>query len=160
MAFPQFLKNELDSYNLMEKRKKWDDIPSIEEMGEDWENRPNIFFEKRAFVRIKGEDVSEMLKVREIFVKIITAEQTYIGHLLDISAGGLLLDLPVLLEEDLPVKVGFFLGTEKITSKAEIRRPHKIGQLYTTGIKFVDLKKESAEYIDRLFVSKILRQTR
>jgi len=144
----------------MEKRKNWDAIPSIEELGLDWESQPNIFFEKRAFVRIKGEVLSEMLKVREIFVKIITAKQTYIGHLLDISAGGLLLDLPVLLEEDLPVKVGFFLGTVKITSKAEIRRPHKIGELYTTGIKFVDLKKESAEYIGGLNVSKILRHAR
>ena len=110
----------------MDKGENWDAIPSIEELGSDWEYQTNVFFEKRAFVRIKGEALSEMLKVREIFVKIITAKQTYIGHLLDISAGGLLLDLPVLLEEDLPVKVGFFLGTVKITSKAEIRRPHKI----------------------------------
>ena len=142
----------------MARGKKWDDIPPIDELGLDWEHKPNIFFEKRAFVRLKGEDISEMLKMREIFVKIITAQQTYVGHLLDLSEGGLLLDLPVLLEEYLPVKVGFYLGTVKITSKAEIRRPHKIGELYTTGIKFVDLKKESAEYIGGLYVSKILRR--
>lgn len=142
----------------MGQKNKWNNIASMDGLEADWEYTPHIFSEKRAFVRIKDQDIAELLKVREIFVKIITAKQTYIGHLLDISEGGLLLDMAVSLEENLPVQVGFFLGTVKIISKAVIRRTHKIGELYTTGIKFVELNDEFAEYIRGMYASKVLRQ--
>jgi c-di-GMP-binding flagellar brake protein YcgR len=125
----------------------------------DWEYKPASPLGKRAFIRIKSEDISALFETREIFVKIATSENTYTGRLLDISEGGLSLCLPALLEENRPVKVGFFLGTMKIISKAVVRHTQKKGATYTTGIKFIDLDKECAEYISGLYASRILHQT-
>lgn len=145
----------------MEKNKNWDDIPSLEGLTVDWEFGSKTSHEKRGFIRVNDEDVCGLFEMKEILIKIATARQTYTGRLLDISEGGLALSLSVLLdeqlEENLPVKVGFFLGTRKIISKAVVRHTQKIGDRYTTGIKFVDLGKETAEYIGGLYASQILR---
>lgn len=67
------------------------------------------------------------------------------------------MSLSVLLEESLPLKVGFFLGSVKIISKAVVRHAHKIEDQYTTGVEFIDLDSESAGYINGLYASLILR---
>lgn len=123
----------------------------------DWEYKPENSLGKRAFVRMKQGELSDLFKVREIFVKIATAQQTYTGRLLDISEGGVALALPALLAKDLPVKVGFFLGKTKIISTALVRHARKTDGQYTTGIEFVNLNKESAEFIAELYSAKILR---
>ena len=143
----------------MEKKTSWDDIPSLDGLGVDWEYKPTTSLGKRSHVRMNSEDIAELFAVEKIFVKIATAQQTYTGRLLDISEGGLLLSLPVLLEENIPVNVGFFLGTVKILSRAAIKRSQKKEDSYTTGVKFVDLKKEYAEYIGGLYASKILHHS-
>ena len=142
----------------MEKKKNWDDIPSLEGLDVDWEYKPVSPLGKRAFVRIKMENISTMFEAREILVKIATSEKTYTGRLLDISEGGLSLCLPALLEINRPVKVGFFLGTMKIISKAQVRHAQKNGDGYTTGVKFVDLNEEVAQYIRGLYASQILHR--
>jgi len=143
----------------MEKKTSWDDIPSLDGLSVEWEYKPETALGKRAFVRLNTEDIVGLFAVKEIFVKIATAQQTHTGRLLDISKGGLSLRLPVFLEENLPVKVGFFLGTVKVISKATIRHTRKVDTQYTTGIEFVDLNKESAEFIGGLYASKILHHT-
>lgn len=143
----------------MEKKTSWDDIPSLEGVGVEWEFKPENTLGKRSVVRINAEDISGLFEVKEIFVKIATAKETHTGRLLDVSKGGLSLSLPVSLEENLPIKVGFFLGTMKIISKALVRHVYKIGEQYATGIQFVDLNVESAEYLAGLYASKILHHT-
>ncbi len=144
----------------MEKKTtRWDDIPSLEGMGVDWNYKPETSLGKRAFVRINAADISGMFEVKEIFIKIATAQQTHTGRLLDISKGGISLSLSVSLEENLPVKVGFFLGTTKVVSKAIIRHTRKENELYTLGIKFIDIDTDTAEYIGGLYASKILHHT-
>ena len=100
----------------MESKLSWDDIPSLEGLVVDWEYKSEIALDKRAFVRIAKEEMSQLYESGEIIAKLATAKQTYDGHLFDISAGGIALSLPVLLAENLPVKVGFFLGTTRIVS--------------------------------------------
>ncbi len=144
----------------MEKKTtRWDDIPSLDGMGVEWDYKPETSLGKRAFVRINAADISGLFEVKEIFVKLATAQQTHTGRLLDISKGGISLSLSVALEENLPVKIGFFLGSTKVVSKAVIRHTRQEGELYTTGIKFIDLNEESAEYIGGLYASKILHHT-
>jgi len=147
----------------MEKKKSWDDIPSLEGLDVDWEYKSATSLDKRSYVRIPNKDICKLCEVKEIVVKVATAEQTFTGHLVDISEGGLAITLSVLLEEKLeeetPVKLGFFLGTVKIISKALVRHTRKEGAVYMTGIQFVDLGNESAEYIRGFRVSANLRST-
>ena len=143
----------------MGKKTCWDDIPSLEGVGVEWEYKPETSLGKRTFVRINAADLTGLFEVKEIPVKLATAQTTYNGRLLDVSKGGLSLSLPVSLEENLPVKVGFFLGSFKVISKAIIRHTRKEGALYTTGIEFIDLNNDTAEYIGGLYASKILRHT-
>lgn len=141
------------------EKKSWDDIPSLQGLDVDWEYKPASSLGKRTFIRMKVDDISALFETREIFVKIATSENIYTGRILDISEGGISLCLDALLEENRPVKVGFFLGTMKIISKAMVRHTQKKGTMYTTGIKFIDLNQECAEYIGGIYASKVLHQT-
>jgi len=144
----------------MEKKLSWDDIPSLDGLGMDWDYKPETALDKRAFVRITKEEISQLYEDREILVKLATAKKNYDGHLLDISAGGIALSLPVLLEENLPVKVGFFLGTTRIISKGIVRHIDQSGNQYKTGIKFIDLANDSFEYIAGLHAANVLLRAR
>ncbi len=141
------------------EKKSWDTIPSLQGLDVDWEYKPASPLGKRAFIRLKETDIFALFETREIFVKIATSENSYTGRLLDISEGGISVCLATLLEENSPVKVGFFLGTMKIISKAVVRHTQKKGAMYTTGFKFIDLNKECGEYIRGLYASKVLHQT-
>lgn len=151
--------NNNNQYNLlMNKKTSWDNIPSLS-LGMDWEYKPESPLGKRAFVRINSKDIPKMFAVGDIRVKVATVKHTYTGRLLDISTGGFSMSLPVSLEESQPLKVGFFLGSVKIVSKALVRHTRKIEDQYTTGVEFVDLDSESAGYINGLYASLILRNT-
>ena len=71
--------------------------------------------------------------------------------------GGASVSLPALIDVGLPLKIGFYLGVEKIISKARVKHSRKAGAQNIIGIEFVDLKKESAEYIAGLYSAKFLR---
>ena len=141
------------------KRNKpsWDDIPSLEGIGVEWEYTPETPLGKRSHVRSNADEISGLFAAKEILVKIATPKETHTGRLLDISKGGLSVRLSVLLEVNLPIKVGFILGKRRIISKAVVRHTRITGERYTTGIQFVDIDAESAEYINGLHASKILR---
>jgi len=141
------------------EKKSWDDIPSLQGLDIDWEYKPASPLGKRTFIRLKEADISALFETREIFVKIATSENSYTGRLLDISEDGLSLCLTTLLEENRPVKVGFFLGAMKIITKGMVRHTQAKGTRYTTGIKFIDLNKECTEYIRSLYTSKVLHQS-
>jgi hypothetical protein len=102
--------------------------------------------------------VSQLVEVRTIVVKLATVKKNYDSSLIDISEGGLALSLPVLLDVDLPVKVGFFLATTKIISRGLVRHASEIGNRFITGIQFVDLPPDSAEYIAGFYAAKVLNR--
>jgi len=141
----------------MKSKMSWDDIPSLEGVGVDWGFKPESPLGRRSFIRLIDEDIFELLDVKDVIVTIATAKENYTGRLRDISKGGLSLSVPILLETNLPIKVGFFLGKVKIVSKAVVKHTAKIEERYTTGIQFVDIDEKSAEYINGLHASKILR---
>ena len=141
----------------MKSKISWDDIPSLDGIEVEWGFKPESPLGKRSFIRVLDEDIFGLFEVKDIIVTIATAKKNYTGRLCDISKGGLSLSVPILLETNLPIKVGFFLGKVKITSKALVKHTAKKGKLYITGIQFVDLDEKSAEYINGLHASKILR---
>ena len=139
----------------MKKIINWDDIPSLESVGLDRDCKPITPLGKRAFVRIRNENIPKLFTVSETLVKVATVKQIYTGQLLDVSVGGLAINLPILLEAELPLKVSFYLGPERIISKGIVRHIHKTKEQHTTGVEFIDLDFEYAGYIDRLYRSLI-----
>ena len=141
----------------MNSKISWNDIPSLEGGGVEWGFKPESPLGKRSFIRLIDEDIHELFEEKDIIVTIATAKQNYTGRLRDISKGGLSLNVAILLETYLPIKVGLFLGNVKIISKGLVKHTTQIGERYITGIQFVDLDEKSAEYINGLHASKILR---
>lgn len=141
----------------MEKKKSWDDIPSLEGLEMDWEYTTESSDNRRSSPRLHMEAVAKLFEVKEILVKIATASQTHTARLLDLNEGGACLEVPVRLEVLLPVRVGFFLGQMKIISKAEVRHVRKQGERYATGVKFIGLDKETAAYLRELHGAQIYR---
>jgi len=142
----------------MEKRRSWNDIPSLEGMEVDWEYKAPSPLGKRSAVRIQQNEISTLFAVREIFVKVATTHRTLTGRLLDISENGLSIDLPDLLAQGRPVNVGFFLGAMKITAKAVVVHAQKRETGYSTGLKFIDLNPKFSNFIGGLYAAKILHQ--
>ena len=141
----------------MEKKKSWNDVPSLDELEMDWEYQPESSKDKRSFVRINSEAMAKLFQTKEILVKIAAGDQTCTARLLNLCEGGLSLAAPVQLEMHLPIKVSFLLGQMNIVSKAEVRHVRKSEEQYITGIKFVDLDKVSAEFLRGLYASQIFR---
>lgn len=132
----------------MKKNTNWNGVTSLEESRMGFGSTSPPFFNKRLHSRIKGIYLSALLEGEELLVQINTHVSTFTEHLIDISKGGIAMSLPTLLAVNLPVKIDFFLGTKRIIANANIRQIRKIGEQYLTGIMFVDLAKDSAEYID------------
>lgn len=141
----------------MEKKMNWDAIPSLEGLEIDWEYSTRKGGDKRAYVRLNLDDMGQLFEAREIAIKVATVQQMHSGVLLDISTGGMAAQLPVALEVNQQVKVGFFLGTMRIVAKGQVRHVQRHGNGYTIGIQFVDLDTASRDFIGGLYASKVLR---
>lgn len=141
----------------MEKKKSWSDIPSLEGLQMDWDYKSERAQDKRTLVRIGRESLVKLFEAKEVFVRIVADGQTHTARLLDLSEGGLALDAPVSLEGARSVKLGFIIGQVQVVSRAEVRHVRKWKDRFITGVKFIDLDKESAEFIRGLYASKVLR---
>jgi c-di-GMP-binding flagellar brake protein YcgR len=141
----------------MEKKKSWNDLPSLDGLEMDWEYKSEASVNKRSSVRMRMEALAKLFELQDISVKVLARGETFTARLLDLSSGGLSLDMPVELETNLPIKLGFFLGQMKIISKAEVRHVRKSEDRYITGIKFIDLDNVSAEFLRELYASQIFR---
>ena len=128
----------------------------MEGLAIDWDYTPEKTRDKRAHVRLEMPVVGKLIDVAEITVKLATAKQTYDGRLVDLSAGGMALRLPVALEKNVPVKVGFILGQVKIIARARVRHVKPGENCFVHGLQFVDLSAENAQYINGLYAAKVL----
>jgi hypothetical protein len=72
----------------------------------------------------------------------------------DLAKNGLAVLLNSPLAESQPVKIGFFLGQQKIVSRAVIRNVRAEQGGHRIGIEFVDLDEDSASFIVGLISSK------
>ena len=143
----------------MDKIINWDDLPTPEGLHVDWDFKPIPPLGKRAFIRIGKNEIPKMFEVHKVFILVTTVTETYTGQLLDISKGGFSVSLPVSLEENSPLRVGFLLGPVKIISKAIVKHSRNIDNQHITGIEFIDLDSDSAGYLNGLYASLILHHS-
>lgn len=142
---------------MTEKKTNWDDIPSLEGLEVDWEFEPENPLGKRAWVRIVNQELFQLLGVKKIPVRVISKNSDDKGYLIDLSQSG----IAVLLENNLPenrqVKVGFFLGEQKIVSRAVVRNVREEMGRFRTGMEFVELANSSETFIKSLISSQVYR---
>lgn len=141
----------------MEKKIDWDSIPSLEGLEVDWEYNARKDQDKRVYVRLNLEDIGQLFEVREIKVKVATAQQVYDATLSDISTGGVALILAVSLQLNQPLKLGFVLSSMRIVTKGIVRHIQPLKNGCKVGIQFIDLDTEAQDFIGGLYASKILR---
>ena len=113
--------------------------------------------DKRAFVRLDLDDIGQLFEAREIAVKVATPHLMHNGTLLDISTGGVAVQLSAALEVNQPVKLGFVLGNMRIVAKGQVRHVQRLGSGFKSGIQFVDLDVASRHFIGGLYASKVFR---
>lgn len=139
----------------MEKKKSgWEDIPSLDGLEVDWEYEPENPLGKRAWARMANMELFDLLAVKSIPVKVVSTNFDKTGQLLDVSQRGLAVLLPARLPVEQPVKVGFFLGSQKVISRALVRNSSEVEGKYRTGMEFVGLEKSLEDYIAGLNAAK------
>ncbi len=147
---------------MTKEKKDWDDIPSLEGLEVEWDFEPGNPHGKRAFERMKGEELAPLFKMQEIPVevsanipvRVATAKAQFQGIVFDICQGGLGIDSVPELFENQVVKVGFFLGKKKIISKAVVKWAVKKDTFYRSGLMFVELDQEANDFIAGVYASK------
>lgn len=131
----------------MGKKSNWDDIPSLGGLEVEWEYEPENPLGKRAWPRMSNKELFLLLAVESIPVKVVSFNYDKTGLLLDISKKGLAVLLPIRLNKEQPVKIGFFLGSKKVVSRALVRNASEMEGKYRTGLEFINLEKNLENYI-------------
>ncbi|MGW8194057.1 MAG: PilZ domain-containing protein [Desulforhopalus sp.] len=142
---------------MAKSKADWDKIPSIDGLSVDWEYEPESPLGKRELVRIETKDLRTLFSVKSIPVKVAVKGYEGKGYLVDIAEGGCAVLLGTELSEGQPVKLGLFLGEQKVLSRAIVRSVRQEKGGYRTGMEFVDLAEESATYIAGLVSSKVFK---
>jgi len=136
---------------MTKEKSGWDNIPSLDGLKVDWEYEPENALGKRARDRMTAKELHRLFGVKNIPIKVVAKKFDEKGYLLDISNGGGAILLAKSLAEGQLVKIGFFLGKQKIVERAVVRNivPTKTGK-YRTGIEFIELTEDSESYIGSL----------
>ncbi len=141
---------------MSEKIKSWDDIPSLGEVEVDWEFTPVNPHGKRKNVRMDNLDLASLFDTKTINVKLIVKQQNVIGPLLDIGEGGIGLNLANTVPLNQYVKIGFFLGKQKIISRALVRHCSRYDDTYKVGLQFIHFSENNRRFIAGLYAAKVL----
>lgn len=142
---------------MTKKKVSWDNIPSLEGLEVDWDYEPDNPLGKRTTVRIGDKQLHSLIAKENTPVKLLTSSLEHKGYLVDISQGGIAVLLDSQLPTGQPVKIGFFLGNEKIVANALVRNIVAVDNKFRTGIEFVGLKKVYDEYIAGLISSSVYK---
>jgi hypothetical protein len=136
----------------------WDKIPSLQGLEVDWQYEPDNPLGKRAWLRIADKELHGILGVKSIPVKVASTGFEETGYLLNIAQGGLAVLMKTMLAEGQLLKVGLFLGKQKIVTRAIVRNTREVEGRFSAGIEFVELDKDSAMYIAGVVSSKVFRK--
>ena len=139
---------------MTEKKKSWDDIPSLEGLEVDWNFEPESSLGKRAWARIVKSDLLSLFGVKSLPVQIAAKDYDGKGSLVDIGQSGMAVLLDTQLAKSQEVKIGLFLGKQKVMSRAVIRNVANGTGWHRTGMEFMDFKKEYESFIAGLVSSK------
>ncbi len=142
---------------MTKEKVNWDDIPSLEGLEVDWQFEPENPLGKRAWVRIVNSDLYPLLGVKSIPVKVVSKDCDSKGYLVDLGQSGVAVLLDTQLGLNQQVKIGFFLGKQKIVSRAIVRNVRDEQGRHRVGIEFVELNKEYESFIAGLISSKVYK---
>lgn len=138
-------------------KKSWDDIPSLEGLEVDWGFKPLNKQGKRLHARLAQKDLAGFLDSERIPVKVATSKSVQDGTLFDLCEGGVAVELKQGLAEEEAVRVGFFIGSEKIIAQALVKHVRRSAENYRVGMKFVGLDRTAREYILSLYAARVLK---
>ncbi len=141
-----------------DKKKSWNDIPSLDGLKVDREYKAETPLGKRKCERMTAGDMASILEVGTIRAKVVTGKHTVDGLLSDICADGMALILKNHLSVNQYVKIGFFLGKQKIISKAIVKQSVPVQNNYKVGFQFEDINEADSKYIHSLYASKRLNR--
>ena len=135
-------------------KPSWEDIPSIEGLGMDWDFEPKNPDGKRDYTRLSMKELSILFNKKDIPVKLVTERTECTAFLVDVSQGGISLRarIPDVGESQL-VKLGFYLGSQKLISEGRIKHVRKVKDWSILGIEFVGLSGDNREYLSGLYTS-------
>ena len=140
------------------EKSGWDQIPSLEGLEVDLQYEPENPLGKRSWLRIVNNELHAILGVKNIPVKVASKNFEETGYILDIAQGGFAALLKTKLAEGQLLKVGFFLGKQKVISRAIVRNVMSLEGRFRAGIEFVELEKELEGYIAGIISSKVFEQ--
>ncbi len=143
---------------MSKEEKSWDDIPSLSGLEVDWDFSPENPLGKRKYIRMNEDELTTLFEVKVVSVRVATEIFNATGSLNDISEGGISINLKKDLAVNQRVKVGFFLGKQKIISRAIVRRATRIKNCYSIGLQFQDLSEKYSRFIAGIYGSKILKR--
>ena len=139
-------------------KPNWEDIPSLDGLEIDWGFEPESKEGKRSYSRLTMSDISLLFKKKDIPVKLVSEKGQCVAFLVDVSQGGICLRTKeVDVQDSQLVKLGFFLGNQKVISKGRVKHVRKENEWKILGIEFVGLTGESYHYIAGLYSSLTLR---
>ena len=141
---------------MSEKKKDWDEIPSLDGLQMDWDYSGSGPLGKRTFERLTFGEVTEIFEVKAVPVRVATTGFTIDGTLSDISGGGIAVTLKKPIEAGQKAKVGFFMGRRKIVSQVLVRQSVQVQNGYKIGFQFENISEEDSAYINGLYASKVL----
>ena len=143
---------------MSEKKKDWEEIPSLEGLQMDWDYSGDDPLGKRRFERLTFGDVTEIFEVKAVPVRVATTGFTIDGTLADISGGGLAVTLKKPLEAGQEAKIGFFMGRRKIVSQVVVRQVAQVQNGYRIGFEFKNISEDDSAYINGLYATKTLNR--
>ena len=143
------------------KKVSWDDIPSINGMEVDWNYKPeDELLGKRSHNRLINQDLHALIGVKKIPVKLLAKGVDETGLLIDIAQGGLAVLLKIKMVRGTPVKLGFFLGKQKMIANGMICHACRQASAYKTGVQFIEIDSDSRQYIASLMASKLYNHSK
>ena len=107
--------------------------------------------EKRDMERFRHGHAAEVYHVNKIVACVTTEQRSYCGPLLDLSATGLSLLIPVSLPLGLTVAVVLQVGPRRVRAEGEIRNRNKVGGQYRLGVQFTDMDAEDVAFLLLLY---------
>ena len=139
---------------MADEKTSWDNIPSLDDLAVDWSYEAENPLGKRERIRVVTKDLTRILGVKNVPVRVISKVSDEKAVLLDLDQCG----AAVLLKSELSVKqvikIGFLLGDEKIVCLAIVMNVNEVDGKFRTGVLFKDLKDEYVAVITAIVTSK------
>jgi len=135
-------------------KANWGDMSSLDGLEMDWVFEPENPPGKRAYTRLTKKDLYPLFKKTDIPVKLVTNNGEYITYLVEISPGGLCVEVKESkFYESQLVQIGLFLGQEKVISNGRIKYVRSDNDPMLLGIEFVGLSGDVYGIIADLYAS-------